>query len=107
MVQDANAVLGTLYRSDWGRIIATLIRLFDDFDLAEEAAQEAFAAAVHEWRVSGIPESPRAWLIQTARHKAIDRIRRRTLHEEKIKSYAASGLPQTAHDPDYDPSEIP
>src|SRR4029453_14524310 len=70
-----------VYRSDWGRIVATLIRLFGDFDVAEEAAQEAFAIAVDQWRAAGIPASPRAWLIQTARHKAIDRIRRRARHE--------------------------
>ena len=69
--------LTQLYRSDWGRIVATLIRLFGDFDMAEEAAQEAFAAALDQWRDSGVPEFPRAWIIQTARHKAIDRIRRR------------------------------
>ena len=65
-----------VYQSEWGRILATLIRLFGDFELAEEAAQEAFAAAVHQWRVTGVPDVPRAWIIQTARHKAIDRIRR-------------------------------
>src|SRR6266436_2784134 len=110
MVQDANAVLDTLYRSDWGRIIATLIRLFDDFDLAEEAAQEAFAAAVDQWRTSGIPESPRAWIIQAARHKAIDRIRRRTRFEEKLEAYGASEMGRAAVsdiEPDFDASEIP
>src|SRR6266436_7719796 len=104
MVQDANAVLDTLYRSDWGRIIATLIRLFDDFDLAEEAAQEAFAAAVNQWRTSGVPESPRAWIIQTARHKALDRIRRRTRFEEKLQSYAAFTVTPAIEEPDYDTS---
>ena len=73
---DADQTVEALYRSDWGRIVATLIRLVGDFELAEEAAQEAFAAAVDRWRVDGIPEFPRAWIIQTARHKAIDRIRR-------------------------------
>src|SRR5438132_10079154 len=105
MISDVNAALDAVYRSDWGRIIATLIRLFDDFDLAEESAQEAFAAAVNEWRTAGVPDSPRAWLIQTARHKAIDRIRRRTLHEEKVKTYAARLTP-AAEEPDYDSSEI-
>ena len=93
--------------SDWGRIVATLIRLFGDFDVAEEAAQEAFAAAVDQWGDSGVPDSHRAWIIQTARHKAIDRIRRRTRFEEKVESYAASGLIQTVEEPDYDTSEIP
>ena len=75
--------------------------------MAEEAAQEAFAAAVDQWRASGVPDSRRAWIIQTARHKAIDRIRRQTRFEEKVESYAASGLIPTVEEPDYDTSEIP
>src|SRR5438132_6310768 len=73
MPQDSDTAVDEVYRSDWGRIVATLIRLTGDFDMAEDAAQEAFAAAVDQWRISGIPEVPRAWIIQTARHKAIDR----------------------------------
>ncbi len=107
MLADANSAIDTVYRSDWGRIVAALIRIIGDFDVAEEAAQEAFAAAVDQWRVSGIPEFPRAWIIQTARHKALDRIRRRTRFEEKLESYAASGLIRTIEEPDYDTSEIP
>jgi len=107
MLANANVAIDTVYRSDWGRIVATLIRLIGDFDVAEEAAQEAFAVAVDQWPVSGVPEFPRAWIIQTARHKALDRIRRRTRFEEKIESYAASGLIPTMEEPDYDTSEIP
>jgi RNA polymerase sigma-70 factor (ECF subfamily) len=59
---DPKAAVEEVYRSDWGRIVATLIGLVGDFDLAEEAAQEAFAAAVDQWRVSGVPEFPRAWI---------------------------------------------
>jgi RNA polymerase sigma-70 factor (ECF subfamily) len=70
------SVLDQLYRDEFGRILATLIRVLGDFDLAEEAAQEAFAVAVEQWPREGIPESPRAWIIGTARHKAIDKIRR-------------------------------
>ena len=104
---DANAAVEAVYSSDWGRIVATLIRSFGDFEVAEEAAQEAFAAAVDQWRDSGIPDSPPAWIIQTARHKAIDRIRRQTRFKEKVESYAASGLIQTIEEPNYDTSEIP
>src|SRR5712691_4941563 len=107
MLPNPNLTVDTVYRSDWGRIVATLIRLFGDFDLAEEAAQEAFAAAVDQWRASGVPEFPRAWIIQTARHKAIDRIRRQTRLEEKLESYTASRLTRTIEEPDYDASEIP
>src|SRR5881397_3411893 len=107
MPVDANAAVDAVYRSDWGRIVATLIRLVRDFDVAEEAAQEGFAAAVDQWRISGVPESPRAWIIQTARHKAIDRIRRRTRFGEKLDEYAASGLSRTVEAPELDPTEIP
>lgn len=79
------AAVDAVYRSDWGRIVATLIGLFGDFDVAEEAAQEAFAIAVDQWRATGVPESPRAWLIRTARHKAVDRIRRRARHEATLR----------------------
>jgi RNA polymerase sigma-70 factor (ECF subfamily) len=107
MHPDTSIAIDAVYRSDWGRIVATLIRFFGDFDMAEEAAQEAFAAAVEQWSESGVPEFPRAWIIQTARHKAIDRIRRRTRFEDKLESYAKSGLLQTAEEPDYDTDEIP
>ena len=108
MQGDADQAVEAVYRSDWGRIVAALIRLVGDFELAEEAAQEAFAAAVDQWRTAGIPEFPRAWIIQTARHKAIDRIRRLTLHKEKVESYAATALTQSVLDePDYDTTEIP
>jgi RNA polymerase sigma-70 factor (ECF subfamily) len=90
MLPTADMALEAVYRSDWGRIIATLIRLFGDFDLAEEAAQEAFAAALDQWRTSGVPDSPRSWLVQTARNKAIDRIRRRARFEEIVRSRAPS-----------------
>src|SRR5215469_5567578 len=89
---DAAGTVEVLYRSEWGRIVATLIKLLGDFDLAEEYAQEAFTAALHQWPEDGIPESPRAWIVQTARHKAIDRLRRRTNFAEKLESYAAEAI---------------
>jgi RNA polymerase sigma-70 factor (ECF subfamily) len=107
MLPETTTAIDSVYRSDWGRIVATLIRFFGDFDAAEEAAQEAFAAAVEQWPVAGVPEFPRAWIIQTARHKAIDRIRRRTRFEEKLESQVAAGLIQTVEEPNYDTSEIP
>ena len=70
-------VLDSLYRVESGRILATLIRLLGDFDLAEEAMHEAFAAALSLWPGSGVPDNPRPWLISTARFKAIDTLRRR------------------------------
>src|SRR5712671_5646902 len=110
MAPDATPVassLEALYRSDWGRIVAALIRLFGDFDAAEEAAQEAFAAAVDQWPASGVPEFPRAWIIQTARHKAIDRMRRQGRFQEKLESYVVSGFGRTSEEPNYDSEEIP
>ena len=68
--------LDRLYREEFGRILATLIRLLGDFDIAEDAAQEAFAAALEQWPRDGVPHEPRAWIVSTARHKAIDRLRR-------------------------------
>src|SRR5207248_845844 len=107
MSLSAGEAVEAVYRSDWGRIVAALISLIGDFDLAEECAQEAFTAAVDQWEVSGVPEFPRAWIIQTARHKAIDRIRRKANFEEKLESYVASGLVQTVEQPEYDTGEIP
>ena len=107
MVRDADAAVEAVYRSDWGLILATLIRLVRDFDVAEEAAQEAFSAAVDQWRVSGVPQFPRAWIIQTARHKAIDRIRRQHRFAEKVDAYAADGGTQTVEASDFDPGDIP
>jgi RNA polymerase sigma-70 factor (ECF subfamily) len=84
---NASEAVESVYRSDWGRIVAALIGLIGDFDLAEESAQEAFTAASEQWRSSEVPEFPRAWIIQTARHKAIDRLRRQKRFEEKIEAF--------------------
>jgi RNA polymerase sigma-70 factor (ECF subfamily) len=107
MLANATATVETVYRADWGRIVATLIGLVGDFDLAEECAQEAFAAAVDQWPASGVPEFPRAWIIQTAKHKAIDRIRRQGRYAEKLESYSTSGFVRLTEEPDYDKNEIP
>src|SRR5260370_591367 len=107
MPSDAAAAVDALYRSDWGRIVATLIRLVGDFEAAEQSAQEAFTAGVDQWRVAGVPEFPRAWVIQTARHKAIDRLRRRERSSEALESYGPSWFNQAVEEPDYDTKEIP
>ena len=75
--EQIRALLDSLYCQDAGRILATLIRLLGDFDLAEEAMHEAFVAALSLWPTNGIPDNPRPWLISTARFKAIDTLRRR------------------------------
>ncbi len=102
MLPNPNAAVDSVYRSDWGRIVATLIGHFGDFEVAEEAAQEAFTAAIDQWRTDGVPEFPRAWIVQTAKHKAIDRLRRQTRIREKLDSYAQSGLIPTIEEPNYD-----
>jgi RNA polymerase sigma-70 factor, ECF subfamily len=73
-----------VFRGEAGRVVATLIRLLGDFDLAEEALQDALAAALERWPAQGIPDNPRAWLIRTGRNKAIDRIRRDAVFRDKI-----------------------
>jgi RNA polymerase sigma-70 factor (ECF subfamily) len=105
MLPLVDQALETVYRSDWGRLVASLIRLTGDFDAAEEAVQEAFAAAIDAWRATGVPESPRAWIIRTARHKAIDRIRRKAKFEEKLATLAVdpAAMPDA---PDIDGEEI-
>src|SRR5262249_40571189 len=91
--------LDRIYREEFGRILATLIRLLGDFDLAEDAVQEAFAVALERWPRDGIPREPRAWIIGTARHKAIDRIRRDSSfsqkREELLRHLVGDGMDDT------------
>src|SRR5499427_9172001 len=75
--EQLSRTIETLYRSESGRVLATLVRLLGDLDLAEESMHEAFAAALESWTLAGIPDRPRPWLISTARFKAIDAMRRR------------------------------
>jgi RNA polymerase sigma-70 factor, ECF subfamily len=107
MLPNPNAAVDAVYRSDWGRIVATLIRQFGDFELAEDAAQEAFTAAVDQWRTEGVPDSPRAWIIQTAKHKAIDRLRRQTRLQEKLEEFPEFSIEPTIDGPNLDFAEIP
>jgi RNA polymerase sigma-70 factor (ECF subfamily) len=88
---DAANVIEEIFRREAGRVLATLIRLLGDFDLAEEAQQDAFAAAVEQWHSHGMPTNPRAWLISTGRNKAIDRIRRDILFRTKISGEIGVG----------------
>jgi RNA polymerase sigma-70 factor (ECF subfamily) len=104
MAQPADAVISATYRAEWGRVLATIIRMTNDFALAEEATQEAFEAAVAQWRDEGVPEQPAAWLIQTARHKAIDRIRRKQRMKSKLDTYGADL--EAGAEPAF-PTEIP
>ncbi len=103
MNRETSEAITRLLREEWGRIVAALIRMLGDFDLAEDAAQEAFSAAVEQWAVSGIPEFPRAWIIRTAQNKAIDRMRRRANFEEKREAYAS--LQPVSEQPNYEDME--
>ena len=77
MAEQARTKVDAVYRTESRRVLATLIRLLGDFDLAEEALHDAFSAAVEQWPREGVPANPRAWLVSTGRFKAIDAIRRR------------------------------
>jgi len=100
----APLALEQLYREQFGRILATLIRLLGDFDLAEEAAQEAFAVAVEQWPREGAPRNPLAWIVGTARHKAIDRIRREGRLNENREEILRLELENSAPVADMDPA---
>ena len=78
------ATLDQVFREEWGRVLATLVGFLGDFELAEEAAQEAFAIAAERWPREGVPSNPRAWLMRTARNRAIDRVRRNQVLTAKL-----------------------
>jgi RNA polymerase sigma-70 factor, ECF subfamily len=96
------ASIAQLYREEYGRIIPTLIRVLGDFALAEDALQEAFCAAVEQWPRDGVPPVPRAWIIQTAKYRAIDRVRRGQRLEQKLALLepAIDGLSASLESPD-------
>jgi len=100
-----NAIEG-IYRADSRRVLATLIRLLDDFDLAEEALHDAFAAAVERWPLDGVPANPRAWLVSAGRFKAIDRMRRRARFDASLASIADRLAGTVAPPPDVDDGEV-
>jgi len=100
---DPRAVVDRLFREEQGRAVATLIRVLGDFDLAEEAVQDAFATALETWPVRGVPDKPGAWITTTARNRAIDRIRRRRVLAEKTELLGRQALIEeelAAIDPD-------
>ena len=97
----AQRTVEALYRAESRRVLATLIRLLGDFDLAEEALQEALRAALEDWPVAGVPGNPRAWLVSTGRFKAIDAIRKRA----RLELGDVSELPEQAFDT-FDESEL-
>jgi RNA polymerase sigma-70 factor, ECF subfamily len=88
-------VLEDAFREQWGRVLAALIGFLGDFDVAEEAAQEAFAIAAERWRRDGVPSNPGAWLITTARNRAINRIKRDRTLAQKLPLLVADGAEET------------
>ncbi len=86
--ETARETVEAVYRAESRRVLATLIRLLGDFDLAEEALQDAFAAALETWPRDGVPDNPSAWLVSTGRFRAIDRIRRRSRYDDKLGQLA-------------------
>ncbi len=104
--EDVRRRVDSLYRSESRRVLATLIRLLGDFDLAEEALHDAFTAAAQQWPRDGAPANPRAWLVSTGRFKAIDRIRRRARFDTSLKELATQ-LESEAEAPELDDEEIP
>ncbi|MFI6275134.1 RNA polymerase sigma factor [Streptomyces sp. NPDC050988] len=93
------------FREEWGQVVATLIRVTGDWDLAEECAQDAFAQALDRWRRDGVPRRPGAWLTTTARNRAMDVLRREAVGAAKLREVAVlarDGGPFDPHDPDFD-----
>jgi RNA polymerase sigma-70 factor, ECF subfamily len=88
-----DAAVTKAFREDWGQIVATLIRLTGDWDLAEECAQDAFAQALERWPRDGIPRRPGAWLTTTARNRAVDRLRREAVGAAKLREAAMLSVP--------------
>ncbi|MET0420779.1 MAG: RNA polymerase sigma factor [Acidimicrobiia bacterium] len=85
---EAEAAVARVFHDEWGRIVATLIRTTGDWGLAEDCAQDAFTAALDHWPREGVPRNPGAWLTTTARHRAIDRLRRRARGDQKLEEIA-------------------
>jgi RNA polymerase sigma-70 factor, ECF subfamily len=88
-----DAAVTRAFREDWGQIVATLIRLTGDWDLAEESAQDAFAQALERWPRDGVPRRPGAWLTTTARNRAVDRLRREAVGAAKLREAAMLSVP--------------
>jgi RNA polymerase sigma-70 factor (ECF subfamily) len=103
---DTRAIIDAVYRADSRRVLATLIRLLGDFDLAEEALHDAFATAVERWPAEGVPANPRAWLVSTGRFKSIDRLRRRAKFDAALVEVADRLATGVTLPPDVDDEQV-
>ncbi len=95
MSEDVDAAIRTVFRAEWGKVVAGLIRITGDWALAEDCVQDAFAAAARRWPLDGVPASPGAWLTTTARNRALDRLRRSAVEARKLEEVLAM-----QHDPE-------
>ncbi len=107
MTSQIHSQIEALHWAEWGRIVSVIIRLIGDFELSEDAVQDSFALAAKEWESAGIPPNPVAWLIQTAKFKAIDAVRARVRSERLLRSHAQAEGAELYDAPDFDPDEIP
>ena len=101
-VPDVEEAVAAAFHEEWGQVVATLIRVTGDWDLAEECAQDAFAQALDRWRRDGVPRRPGAWLTTTARHRALDVLRREAVGAAKLREAAVLVRDEGPYDPDYD-----
>ncbi|MGW2237915.1 RNA polymerase sigma factor [Streptomyces sp. NPDC001759] len=99
---DVEAAVAAAFREEWGQVVATLIRVTGDWDLAEECAQDAFAQALDRWRRDGVPRRPGAWLTTTARNRALDVLRRRAVGAARLREAAVLARDEGPYDPEYD-----
>jgi RNA polymerase sigma-70 factor (ECF subfamily) len=91
-----------IFRQEYGRAVAVLVRAFGDIDVAEDAVQDAFASAVQRWPVDGLPPSPAGWIITTARNRAIDRLRRESTRADRHAEALLLHTPDDAPDPGWE-----
>ena len=103
MTPDVEAAVAVAFREQWGRVVASVIRVTGDWDLAEESAQDAFALSLDRWRRDGIPRNPGAWLTTVARNRAVDRIRRASTGTAKMQE---AGVPTPGEPGDVDESGV-
>jgi len=104
---DVHAALAGAFQAEWGKVVATLIGMTGDWDLAEECAQDAFAQALRVWPRDGIPRRPGAWLTTVARNRALDRLRRHASEAAKLQQAAILSPPEQPAGGDMDDEDIP